>query len=51
MAIIAVMDHYDMAKNMGVMGVSSKFSKNADQQRKPICHRNKGHFSCIFALF
>jgi hypothetical protein len=34
MAIIAVMVRLDMAINMVIMGVSSKFSKNADQQPK-----------------
>jgi hypothetical protein len=34
MAIIAVMARLDMAINVIITGVSSKFSKNADQQPK-----------------
>ena len=65
MTIMVVMARLDMAINMVFMGVISKYSKIADEQRKrflkfafgktlwpkQICHHNYSNFLCILALF
>jgi hypothetical protein len=64
-AIIAVTARLIMTINIVLMGVSSKYSKNADQQPKQFLkyrngkklwtkqnfHQNNGHFACILAFF